>query len=134
GSAETLADSASSTLLPGLVAREDLGVANARMQGAFLLTNQLVAQHIGAFLFAVGMAVPFAANAAAFVLSALLISRVVASTRNEDREPASFRSEMAEGIRWLIAHPAMRTLAITVFLFNVTYGAAWGVLVLYAGE
>jgi predicted MFS family arabinose efflux permease len=41
---------------------------------------------------------------------------------------------MVEGIRWLIAHPAMRTLAITVFLFNVTYGAAWGVLVLYAGE
>ena len=31
GTAETFADSASSTLLPGLVAREDLGVANARM-------------------------------------------------------------------------------------------------------
>ena len=41
GTAETFADSASSTLLPGLVAREDLGIANARMQGAFLLTNQL---------------------------------------------------------------------------------------------
>jgi predicted MFS family arabinose efflux permease len=132
GSAETLADSASSTLLPGLVARQDLGIANSRMQGAFLLTNQLVAPPIGAFLFAVGMAVPFVANAAAFVLSALLVSRVVASTRNEERERASFGSEMVEGVRWLIAHPAMRTLAITVFLFNVTYGAAWGVLVLYA--
>jgi branched-subunit amino acid ABC-type transport system permease component len=31
GTAETFADAASSTLLPGLVAREDLGVANARM-------------------------------------------------------------------------------------------------------
>jgi predicted MFS family arabinose efflux permease len=28
----------------------------------------------------------------------------------------------------------MRTLAVTIFLFNVTFGAAWGVLVLYAGE
>ena len=134
GSAETLADSASSTLLPGLVARADLGIANARMQGAFLLTNQLVAPPVGAFLFAIGMAVPFAVNAVAFVLSAVLISRVVGSTTHELRERASFRSEMAEGIRWLIAHPAMRTLAITVFLFNVTYGAAWSVLVLYAGE
>ncbi len=134
GTAETLADSASSTLLPGLVAREDLGVANSRMQGAFLLTNQLVAPPIGAFLFAVGMAVPFAANAVAFVLSAVLISRVVASTTNELRERASFGTEMVEGIRWLIAHPAMRTLSLTVFLFNLTYGAAWGVLVLYAGE
>ena len=43
GTAETFADSASSTLLPGLVAREDLGIANARMQGALLLTNQLLA-------------------------------------------------------------------------------------------
>ncbi|MEO5703747.1 MAG: MFS transporter [Candidatus Limnocylindrales bacterium] len=132
--AELLADSASSTLLPGLVARQDLGVANARMQGAFLLTNQLIAPPIGAFLFAIGMALPFAANAAAFALSAVLISRVVTSTTHELRERASFRSEMVEGVRWLIAHPAMRTLAITVFLFNVTFGAAWSVLVLYAGE
>jgi predicted MFS family arabinose efflux permease len=28
----------------------------------------------------------------------------------------------------------MRTLAMTVLTFNVTYGAAWSVLVLYAGE
>jgi predicted MFS family arabinose efflux permease len=28
----------------------------------------------------------------------------------------------------------MRTLALTIFAFNVTFGAAWGVLVLYAGE
>jgi predicted MFS family arabinose efflux permease len=41
---------------------------------------------------------------------------------------------MAEGIRWLVAHPPMRTLALTIFTFNVTYGAAWSVLVLYAGE
>ncbi len=33
GTAETLADSATSTLLPGLVAREDLGIANARNAG-----------------------------------------------------------------------------------------------------
>jgi predicted MFS family arabinose efflux permease len=28
----------------------------------------------------------------------------------------------------------MRTLALTIFAFNVTFGAAWGVLVLYAQE
>jgi predicted MFS family arabinose efflux permease len=28
----------------------------------------------------------------------------------------------------------MRTLALTILLFNVTYGAAWSVLVLYAGQ
>jgi MFS family permease len=134
GTAETFADSASSTLVPGMVRREDLGIANARMQGAFLLTNQLVAPPIGAFLFAAGMALPFAANAAAFALGAVLVSRVAASVGNERREGNGFRGDMAEGIRWLVAHPPMRTLALTILTFNVTFGAAWSVLVLYAGE
>jgi predicted MFS family arabinose efflux permease len=134
GTAETFADSASSTLLPSLVRREDLPIANARMQGAFLLTNQLLTPPIGAFMFAAGMALPFATNAACFALGAVLVSRVVISTKSELRERSSLRAEMAEGIRWLIEHPPMRTLAITIFTFNVTFGAAWSVLVLYAGD
>ncbi len=134
GTAETFADSASSTLLPGLVARKDLGIANARLQGGSLLMNQLLGPPIGAFLFAAGMALPFATNAACFALGALLISRVVTSTRPEPGERSGWRADMAEGIRWLVAHPPMRTLALTIFLFNVTYGAAYSVLVLYADE
>jgi MFS family permease len=134
GTAETFADSASSTLLPGLVAREDLGIANARMQSAFLLTNQLLGPPIGAFLVAAGMALPFATNAACFALGAVLVSRVATSARNELRERNGLGAEMVEGVRWLVAHPPMRTLALTIVTFNVTYGAAWSVLVLYAGE
>ncbi len=134
GTAETFADAASSTLVPGLVAREDLGIANARMQGGFLLTNQLLTPPIGAFLFAAGMALPFATNAACFALGAVLVSRVVTGPRGRAGEGSSLRAEMIEGIRWLVAHPPMRTLALTIFTFNITYGAAWSVLVLYAGE
>jgi predicted MFS family arabinose efflux permease len=134
GTAETFADSASSTLLPSLVARKDLGIANARMQGAFLLTNQLVAPPIGAALFAAGMALPFAANAAAFGLGALLLARIVGSTRSDRTEVAGVWADTVEGLRWLVGHPPMRTLALTIFAFNVTFGAGWGVLVLYAGD
>jgi MFS family permease len=134
GTAETFADSASSTLIPGLVAREDLGIANSRMQGAFLLTNQLLLPPVGAFLFAVGPALPFAANAAGFALGAVLISRIVTDVREPRPDRPSVRGETLEGFRWLVAHPPMRTLALTIFLFNVTFGAAWSVLVLYAGD
>ncbi len=134
GTAETFADSASSTLLPGLVSRQDLGVANARMNGAFLLMNQLVAPPIGAFLFALGLAVPFAVHAACFSLGAVLISRLAMARRESSAEVRHIGREMVEGIRWLIAHPPMRTLALTIFTFNVTYGAAWSVLVLYATD
>jgi predicted MFS family arabinose efflux permease len=134
GTAETFADSASSTLLPSLVARRDLGIANARMQGAFLLANQLVAPPIGAALFAAGMALPFAANAAAFALGAQLISRIAGSMRSERTEVGSLWADTAEGLRWLLGHPPMRTLTLTILAFNVTFGAAWGVLVLYAED
>jgi hypothetical protein len=97
GTAETFADAASSALLPGLVARKDLGIGNARMQGAFLLTNQLVAPPIGAFLFAVGMALPFATNAAAFALGAVLIARVATSTRERTGEGTGLGAEMIRG-------------------------------------
>jgi predicted MFS family arabinose efflux permease len=135
GTAETFADSARSALLPGMVRREDLGIGNARLEGAFLLTNQLVGPPIGAFLFAVGMGLPFATNAACFGLGAVLITRVATSKRDDGpREPTSFRTETAEGIRWLLQHPPMRTLALTILAFNVTFGAAWSVLVLYASD
>lgn len=134
GTAETFADAASSTLLPGLVAREDLGIANARMQGTFVLTNQLLLPPVGAFLFVVGPAIPFATNAAGFALGAVLIRRVVTDAREAQAGRPGVREEMIEGIRWLIGHPPMRTLALTILTFNVTYGAAWSVLVLYAGD
>jgi MFS family permease len=138
GAAESFADAASSALLPGVVERKDLGIANSRMQGAFILLNQLVGPPIGAFLFAIGMALPFAANAAAFALGAVLVTRVTLSQaaliKREPGQGSSFWRELADGVRWLTHHPAMRTLALTIFAFNVTYGAAWSVLVLYAGE
>jgi predicted MFS family arabinose efflux permease len=138
GTAEIFADVSSNSLVPRVVPREHLGVANARLTGSFLLTNQLLGPPIGAFLFSAGMALPFAANAACFALGALLVTRVVTDvvelTAERAGERHSLRQEMADGVRWLVAHPPMRTLALTIIAFNVTYGAAWSVLVLYASE
>ena len=62
GTAETFVDTAGSSLVPRLVEREDFGTANARMSGAYVLANQLIGPPIGAFLFVIGMALPFAAR------------------------------------------------------------------------
>src|SRR4029079_301084 len=88
GFAETFADVAGASLLPRVVPeKKDLGIANARLQGSVLLTNQLVAPPIGAFLFALGMAVPFGVNAVCFVLGAVLIFRVVLSAPTSEVPP-----------------------------------------------
>ena len=133
--AEVFADNSSQTLLPVLVAREDLAIANSRMQSGFITVNQLAGPPLGAALFTAGAAWALGAQAVVIALGAVLITRVVLPAREPDtaaRRP--MRHDIAEGLRWTVAHPAVRTLVLTITIFNVTFGAAWSVLVLYATQ
>ena len=133
GTAEVFADNSSQTLLPMLVRREDLALANARIQAGFITVNQLVGPPIGAALFAIGMAWPFVGQAVLVAMGALLVSRVSLPTHPRDPEQTTaIRTDIAEGFRWVRHHAAVRTLVLTIFTFNITFGAAWSVLVLYA--
>lgn len=134
GTAETFADTTSSTLAPSLVQREDLGIANARIQGGMIITNQLAGPPIGALIFALSMGSPFLINAVCCALAAILVSRIALTSPGEGRGSTTVRADIVEGLRWLMAHPPVRTLALTIVVFNVTFGAAWSVLVLYATE
>ncbi|GLJ62942.1 MULTISPECIES: MFS transporter [Microbacterium] len=135
GVAEVFADSASSTLLPMLVDHDDLGIGNARMQGGYLVANQFAGPPLGAFLFAAGSAWPFAAQIVCVLLAILLVSRIALPPlppREGGHPPV--RRDIAEGLRWTWRNPPMRTLAIVILVFNITWAAPWGVLVLYATE
>jgi MFS family permease len=133
GVAEVFADTTSGTLLPMFVEKQDLGVANARLQAGFLTANQLVGPPVGAMLFGLGMAWPFVTQAVTTLLGVLLVSRI-ALPKGGVREYAGthVRQDIVDGVRWLLGHAAIRTLAIVMFTFNVTWGAAWSVLVLYS--
>jgi MFS family permease len=135
GTAEVFADNTSSTLLPMLVPRADLALANSRLQLGFITVNQLAGPPIGAALFAAGMAWPFVTQAVLVALGAVLVSRVVLPAHRRDPGRGSrMRHDIAEGFRWVRHHAAVRTLVLTIFTFNITYGAAWSVLVLYATQ
>ena len=135
GTAEVFADNTSSTLLPMLVPRADLALANSRLQLGFITVNQLAGPPIGAALFAAGMAWPFVTQAVLVALGAVLVSRVVLPAHRRDPgRGRRMRHDIAEGFRWVRHHAAVRTLVLTIFTFNITYGAAWSVLVLYATQ
>ncbi len=132
--AEVFADNASGTLLPMVVPRADLGTGNARLMTGYVTANQLVGPALGAALFAAGAASPFVAQAVLVALGALLASRIVLPAHRRETVPGRIRADVAEGLRWVRHHAAVRTLVLTIAVFNVTYGAAWSVLVLYATE
>jgi predicted MFS family arabinose efflux permease len=67
-------------------------------------------------------------------LGALLVSRVALTTLPEPAERKAIRHEIIDGVRWLWRHGPVRTLTLTVMMFNVTFGAALAVEVLYAKQ
>jgi predicted MFS family arabinose efflux permease len=135
GVAEVFADTTTGALTPMLVATTDLGIANARLQGGFLVANQLAGPPIGAFLFAAGMAWPFAVQVVCVALSVVMVARI-ATPKGGVRKSVHthVRQDIAEGLRWIRNHPPVRTLILVILVFNVTWAAPWGVLVLYSTE
>lgn len=132
GTAEVFADTAVHTLLPMVVAKADLGIGNARMMAAGLTMNQMVGPAIGAVLFAAGRAWPFLLQALCVALGAVLVSRMLLPALDRRGGPSHVGRDIAEGFRWTWGNRAVRTLTLAIVTFNVTYGAAWSVLVLYA--
>lgn len=133
GTAEVFVDNTAGTLTPMFVAKADLGIANSRLQAGFLTANQLVGPPVGAFLFAAGMAWPFVTQLVSVLLGVVLVARI-GSTRDQVKADTGtrVRHDIVEGVRWLWRHAAIRTLALVILTFNITWGAAWSVLVLWA--
>jgi predicted MFS family arabinose efflux permease len=134
--AEVFADNTSATLTPMLVRRDDLAIANSRLQTGFITLNQLAGPPIGAALFAAGRIWPFVTEAVLVGAAVLLVSRVALPAHGRDAADVvrTVRRDIAEGFRWTVHHPAVRTLSLTILIFNITFGAAWSVLVLYARQ
>lgn len=134
GTTEVFADTTATTLLPMLVPRGELGVANARLQFGHITINRLAAPPIGAALFAVGGALPFVAQAVTVASGAVLVSRIGDTPPANSERSRSLRREVADGLRWVWDHDAMRVLVLTILAFNITYGATYSIKVLYASE
>lgn len=134
--AEVFADNSTATLTPMLVPRDALAVANARVMFGFVTINQLAGPAVGAALFTVGAAWPVAATALLVAASLLMVARIRLPTSGGDSTHGRrrLRQEITEGMRWTMRQAAVRTLILTILIFNVTFGAAWSVLVLYADQ
>ncbi|GAA3467584.1 MFS transporter [Nonomuraea roseola] len=134
--AEVFADNATATLTPMMVGKDDLVIANARLGTGFITLNQLAGPPIGAALFGLGYTWPFAGQLLLVVAGIVLVSRITLPPHGrqaDDPRPDTVR-ELIAGFSWTIRHAAVRTLALTILIFNFTFGAAWSVLVLYTQE
>ena len=134
---EVLQRAASQALLPALVPRERLERANGLLFGGATVAQQMVAGPLGGWLFVVGAALPFVADAGLLALGAATLALLAGSYRAGPataREDRSVRREVLDGLRWLRGQRLLRTMAVLIGLLNVTLTAALAVLVLLARD
>lgn len=128
---QTLFDNASTALLPALVDRGRLGSANARLMTGQRIAGGLVGAPVVPLLIAAGAAVPFAVDAATFLLAAALVTSL--RTTAPEREPraagSTLRREIAEGLRLLWRDGPLRGLCAATALCNIGMGAQLATLV-----
>lgn len=134
---ETLADSAAQAAVPRLVGPDQLELANGRIVGAQIVTNEIAGAPIGGLLFAVAMALPFAVDASTYLIGAVLVWFVrvdlsPAPSETVDTAPGRLRREVAEGFRYTFTQPLLRGIAVSAAGSNFGSSAGGAVLVLLA--
>ncbi|CAM5365505.1 MFS transporter [Streptomyces aurantiogriseus] len=130
---QTLFDNASTALLPSLVDRAALGRANARLMTGQQLAGGLLAGPVVPLLLAGGAFLPFAADAATYLLAAALVASL--RIRPPEREPrpagSTLRAEIGEGLRALWHDRVLRPVCLATLLCNIGMGALIATLVLH---
>jgi MFS family permease len=135
GIAETLFDTSAQSLLPAIVARDDLTRANSRLFAVELVANTFVGPPLGGLLAAAGLALAVGAPAAAYLLGAGCLALIAGSFRATGAGSAGstrLRDEVVEGLRFVFRHPVLRPLAVMLGVQNMAFSAMYSVLVLYA--
>ena len=139
GFAEVLRDNSAQTIIPSIVHADQLERANGQMWSAEQVANTFAGPPLGSLLIAAAFFLPFVVDAVSFAAAAGLVALVVGqfSARPVGEQPAArgaWKTEMREGVRWLLAHPLLRPMALILGSMNLIGAMTGATLVLFAQE
>lgn len=138
GTLESAADNAAVSLVPGVVAEDQLDTANGRISATQLVADEFAGPPLGGFLFAIGAAVPVFAMgglwaAAGFIALALPLRGRATPDSTPETRPSVWR-EAATGASWLAHHRVVGGLALIGAMASVGYMLPFSILVLFAQQ
>ncbi len=150
GVGEVLTDGGLPALVRELVRVDQLEVANGRFSATQTVSNIFVGPPLGALLFQLRPALPFAVSVGLFVGATVLLARIpgrfLASSAGD--EPASdgngsgdaegwlrrLVTEISVGLQYVWRHPVLRPMAFTVMAFSFVGQATNAVFVVLVTE
>jgi MFS family permease len=132
GVGETLFDTAAQSLMPSLVPRDLLNIANGRLYAVEWVMNQFIGPPLGGALVAISVPLALTGSVVAYGLAAVGLALIVGRFRAESVGPRpSMLAEIREGLAYLLGNRVLRTLAFMVGISNLASSAVFAVLVLY---
>ena len=139
GFAEVLRDNASQTILPAIVAPENLEKANGQMWGVEMVANSFVGPPLGSLLIGIAFSLPFFFDAGTFAVAAAMVWLITGAFRADGHEETSatkidWKGEIAEGFGWLWRHPLLRPMAVILGFMNGLGMMSFATLVLFSQE
>lgn len=138
GVAEVLFDTSAQSILPMLVRRDQLGIANARLYAAQEIMNNFTGRAVGGVLLGVSVTLAFfvPAGLCGLAVIGLLVLRgayrAVPANVGPGADPTTMREDIVAAVRYLWGQRVLRTLAGMVGGMNLASTAFWSVFVLYA--
>lgn len=152
GVGEVLTDGGLPALVRELVDRDQLEVANSRFSATQTVSNIFIGPPLGALLFELESAAPFALSVVLFIGAAVLLTRIPGqfravavdgegSTAGASPDSVSADSwlrrligEISVGLRYVWGHPVLRPMAFAVMAFSFVGQATNAVFVILATE
>jgi len=117
--------------LPGLVTRSRLMAANSRLY-VTQVTAETIGPAIGGFLIQiVGAALAVAVDSVSYLVSAVAFLLIPRPEALSTAVRGSFRSDLAEGLRFVLRHPILRRIAAGNATFTIGWRAIEAILLLY---
>jgi MFS family permease len=134
GSCEVLFDSSAQAFLPLLVEPTELARANGLLFAAEVVAGSVAGLSVGALLFDVSTGLPFSANAVSFAIAAGLILSIRPKRLPPTDRHRPVDHRLRSGLRWLMNHRLLRTLAAMFAMTNLGLMFGQGIFVKYAIE
>jgi MFS family permease len=137
GVAEVFFDNASQAIVPSIVPIGQLEKANGRRFAAEIAANSFVGTLIGSLLFVAAVWLPFGVDATSFAIAATLVFTIQMSVKQPPPPAATrprIRTDIKEGLRWLMSHQVLRGLALAASLSVLGMQMTAAIFVLFAQD
>ena len=121
--------------IPSLVKQDDLVTANGRIQASYSAAQIAGPLLAGLLVTVMPLTSLMLIDSFSFLVSSfsLIIVRISFNTRTgEERKKTSIRSDVIEGLRYVLGHPVLRNISIMMALVNFVANASNNQLVLFA--